>query len=145
MVRPLNNLLCLKQNVRALVQLGGLEPPTSCSTDRRSNQLSYNCIRARPPRKRGRRTGRKLGARPPFGKAGNPAIRRCAEPRTAKPGRDARACFFADSKPAKRSGGRLVELRGGSLDRLGGLGGDLLHQFDQFLGLAAERFPLLAG
>jgi hypothetical protein len=24
--------------------LGGLEPPTSCSTDRRSNQLSYNCI-----------------------------------------------------------------------------------------------------
>ena len=30
----------------ALVQLGGLEPPTSCSTDRRSNQLSYNCILA---------------------------------------------------------------------------------------------------
>ena len=28
-----------------VVQLGGLEPPTSCSTDRRSNQLSYNCIR----------------------------------------------------------------------------------------------------
>src|SRR4051812_17291224 len=32
----------------ALVQLGGLEPPTSCSTDRRSNQLSYNCILERP-------------------------------------------------------------------------------------------------
>ncbi len=31
--------------VPAMVQLGGLEPPTSCSTDRRSNQLSYNCIR----------------------------------------------------------------------------------------------------
>ena len=31
-----------------LVQLGGLEPPTSCSTDRRSNQLSYNCISAGP-------------------------------------------------------------------------------------------------
>ena len=31
-----------------LVQLGGLEPPTSCSTDRRSNQLSYNCILYRP-------------------------------------------------------------------------------------------------
>src|SRR5215471_6901335 len=30
-----------------LVQLGGLEPPTSCSTDRRSNQLSYNCILSR--------------------------------------------------------------------------------------------------
>ena len=28
-----------------LVQLGGFEPPTSCSTDRRSNQLSYNCRR----------------------------------------------------------------------------------------------------
>jgi hypothetical protein len=27
-----------------MVQLGGLEPPTSCSTDRRSNQLSYSCI-----------------------------------------------------------------------------------------------------
>ena len=26
-----------------LVQLGGLEPPTSGSTDRRSNQLSYSC------------------------------------------------------------------------------------------------------
>ena len=35
----------------ALVQLGGLEPPTSCSTDRRSNQLSYNCIVARGPKK----------------------------------------------------------------------------------------------
>jgi hypothetical protein len=26
-----------------MVQLGGLEPPTSGSTIRRSNQLSYNC------------------------------------------------------------------------------------------------------
>ena len=26
-----------------LVQLGGFEPPTSGSTDRRSNQLSYSC------------------------------------------------------------------------------------------------------
>lgn len=37
-----------------LVQLGGLEPPTSCSTDRRSNQLSYNCIPRAGPQKRGR-------------------------------------------------------------------------------------------
>jgi hypothetical protein len=51
-----------------LVQLGGLEPPTSCSTDRRSNQLSYNCIPRRAPLKGGRRTGRKLGATPGFGK-----------------------------------------------------------------------------
>ena len=27
-----------------MVQLGGLEPPTSGSTIRRSNQLSYSCI-----------------------------------------------------------------------------------------------------
>jgi hypothetical protein len=53
-----------------LVQLGGLEPPTSCSTDRRSNQLSYNCIlESRVPQKERRRTGRKLGATPRFGKA----------------------------------------------------------------------------
>ena len=29
--------------MREVVQLGGLEPPTSGSTIRRSNQLSYNC------------------------------------------------------------------------------------------------------
>jgi hypothetical protein len=55
-----------------LVQLGGLEPPTSCSTDRRSNQLSYNCILCRP--KKGLRTRRKLGATPVFGKAGDNTI-----------------------------------------------------------------------
>jgi hypothetical protein len=37
--------------------LGGLEPPTSCSTDRRSNQLSYNCILGRA-RKKGLPNGR---------------------------------------------------------------------------------------
>src|ERR1700721_4565177 len=52
-----------------LVQLRGLEPPTSCSTDRRSNQLSYNCILGRP-QKKGARTRRKLCATPVFGKAG---------------------------------------------------------------------------
>ena len=40
-----------------LVQLGGLEPPgPSCSTDRRSNQLSYNCVLA-GCRKRGAERG----------------------------------------------------------------------------------------
>jgi hypothetical protein len=33
-----------------MVQLGGLEPPTSGSTDRRSNQLSYSCTKARKRR-----------------------------------------------------------------------------------------------
>ncbi len=31
-----------------MVQLAGLEPATSCSTNRRSNQLSYNCILTGP-------------------------------------------------------------------------------------------------
>ena len=33
------------ESLEKLVQLGGLEPPTSGSTIRRSNQLSYNCTR----------------------------------------------------------------------------------------------------
>src|SRR3954465_12071028 len=65
-VRPISNLREIRGNSTVLVQLGGLEPPTSCSTDRRSNQLSYNCI-ARTP-ELGRRMGRKLGATLAFGK-----------------------------------------------------------------------------
>jgi hypothetical protein len=63
-----NYLLRQRGFLSALVQLGGLEPPTSCSTDRRSNQLSYNCILGRALKK-GSRTGGKLGATPRFGKA----------------------------------------------------------------------------
>jgi hypothetical protein len=73
MVRLFNYLLQQKHLGSAVVQLGGLEPPTSCSTDRRSNQLSYNCILCAAP-KRGRRTGRKLGATHLFGKAGRGTI-----------------------------------------------------------------------
>jgi hypothetical protein len=57
----------LQDNSTVVVQLGGLEPPTSCSTDRRSNQLSYNCIRMAAAK--GGRTGRKLGFAGGFGKA----------------------------------------------------------------------------
>lgn len=46
-----NYLLRHRHLCSVLVQLGGLEPPTSCSTDRRSNQLSYNCIAWADPEK----------------------------------------------------------------------------------------------
>lgn len=48
-----------------MVQVGGLEPPTSGSTDQRSNQLSYTCTSTdvRPSRAR-----RKLSAASGFGK-----------------------------------------------------------------------------
>ena len=32
--------------LKGMVQLGGFEPPTSGSTNRRSNQLSYSCTDA---------------------------------------------------------------------------------------------------
>src|SRR3954471_17342596 len=64
-LRP--QVLDLSRPVTAMVQLGGFEPPTSGSTDRRSNHLSYSCTR---PAWRG---GRKLGAKPPLGK-GFPAL-----------------------------------------------------------------------
>jgi hypothetical protein len=57
MVRLFNYLLRQKHLRSGLVQLGGLEPPTSCSTDRRSNQLSYNCIPRRAPLKGGAERG----------------------------------------------------------------------------------------
>src|SRR3954471_14104215 len=69
-----------------VVQLGGLEPPTSGSTIRRSNQLSYSCtrlvwrsrIRNSPNRAAGSdasfgfgalTSGRTLGTTPVFGKS----------------------------------------------------------------------------
>jgi hypothetical protein len=69
----INYLLYQKHLGRCVVQLGGLEPPTSCSTDRRSNQLSYNCILCEAPL-RGSRIPRKLGATHCFGKAAEPPI-----------------------------------------------------------------------
>src|SRR3954464_2027814 len=40
-LRP--QVLDLSRPVTGMVQLGGFEPPTSGSTDRRSNHLSYSC------------------------------------------------------------------------------------------------------
>ena len=48
-----------------MVQLGGLEPPTSGSTIRRSNQLSYNCTVPRGERENMARTLQKQGIPPP--------------------------------------------------------------------------------
>src|SRR5258708_25087406 len=115
-----------------VVQLGGLEPPTSCSTDRRSNQLSYNCIRFRP-RKKGGRTGRKLGATARFGKAAGGLPSRHPLPRkdgkkTGGPGFARASCEEND-----RSGGRLEQFRRVGLDRLDRFGGDLLAQFGELL------------
>src|SRR3954463_10849176 len=64
---------------KEMVQLGGFEPPTSGSTDRRSNHLSYSCTGLgrycfRPA------SGWKLGASPALGKGGAKAPN-CAVPR----------------------------------------------------------------
>src|SRR5262249_14192045 len=86
-------MLRVRGNSTMLVQLGGLEPPTSCSTDRRSNQLSYNCILAKRATQRARRTRRKLGATACFGKAGQ-TPQSVVEPHAEqRPGRTARASF----------------------------------------------------
>jgi hypothetical protein len=157
-----------------VVQLGGLEPPTSCSTDRRSNQLSYNCILGRAL-KRGSRTGGKLGASQRFGKAGRAASSasfRCkpgptrlpnVSPCSAffdvhatckKPGLAARAFFGAENtrfcdwktrQNARGSGGRLEQLGRVGLDRFDGFGRNPLAQFGELLGIGREGLELLAG
>src|SRR3954447_3511211 len=85
-----------QEQVRWMVQLGGFEPPTSGSTDRRSNHLSYSCTR---PAWRG---GRKLGATPFLGK-GFPllAARRHAAQKQ-KPGQPARATHATNPCDALR-------------------------------------------
>src|SRR5215472_13995526 len=87
-----------KSDAAHLVQLGGLEPPTSWSTAKRSNQLSYSCTR------RGR--GRNLGARSCFDKVvRSPAPARAvagARNFKGKPERGARASI---ATPSNSDGG----------------------------------------
>jgi hypothetical protein len=63
-----------------MVQAGGLEPPTSGSTDQRSNHLRDACtigfIRMLDPSGRNLGAGRRFGKRPGV-LAGGPAFSRC--------------------------------------------------------------------
>ena len=68
--------------MQSVVQLGGLEPPTSGSTIRRSNQLSYSCIV-------GGVETRTIG--PVWQATVRPAQRDRQGPKSVKPGPEARA------------------------------------------------------
>ena len=129
-----------------MVQLGGLEPPTSGSTDRRSNQLSYACIR-----------GRKLEHfcakaspidRPVFDAKKKPGFPRASHSQRNKNATWTRQTLLNHQKiRAARSAmlRRLVEdLRHAALDRLRRVNGDLLGKRSQFLGLRGHRLELLA-
>src|SRR5947209_11259450 len=107
-----------------MVQLGGLEPPTSGSTDRRSNQLSYSCTGSRA-------SGRKLEHEPEKWKP-------CRSRKS--PGEPARADA---TLLTKRSGDLLHRFADAALDRLGGLRRDLLREAGELLALAGERLEVL--
>src|SRR4051812_24928341 len=80
---PFNHAMRQKHWASALVQLGGLEPPTSCSTDRRSNQLSYNCILGAARKRGANRAETRCNAAlwQGFGKAGRRPVVVAAKPR----------------------------------------------------------------
>src|SRR6187551_475576 len=148
-------MLRVRGNSNVLVQLGGLEPPTSCSTDRRSNQLSYNCILTRGPKKGGANGPETRCNASLWQGRGATDYSRLedilgsfaggfrAPAHTAKNPGQPPGLFVINT--GNGSGGRLVKLRGGSLDRLDGLGRDLLAELGEFLGLRRKGLVLLLG
>src|ERR1044071_5639711 len=96
-----------------MVQAGGLETPTSGSTDRRSNQLSYACT-----------SGRKLGGKPVFGKAYNPNAK----------GPDRRSGPSLHDNLVERLSGFLHGVREAVLDRLAGLSSGVLGDGVELVG-----------
>src|SRR3954452_25072741 len=115
-----------QEQVRWMVQLGGFEPPTSGSTDRRSNHLSYSCTR---PAWRG---GRKLGATPFLGKgfpllaSGQGAAQ--TKGRATGPG-------YSRNYPCDALRDLLHRLGDAALDRLGCVGRNLLRNAGELLAL----------
>src|SRR6266853_4944473 len=109
-----------------MVQLGGLEPPTSWSTAKRSNQLSYSCTR------------RKKRAQPhkPKGR----------DHQGKGPGQ-VRAKARARPTGARASGGKsggLEDLAEALFHRLNGIDRDLLCHRAQLFGLGRDRLVSLA-
>src|SRR5439155_10450110 len=79
---PINRNRNNQNRSEGMVQLGGFEPPTSGSIDRRSNHLSYSCT----GRSSRAASGRKLGASPALGKGGSSSAPRCKKARVQRPG-----------------------------------------------------------